>query len=386
MTGPVWSRRRWLAGLLCSGLGVPAARGATAEPVIVGAVLPLSGELSIYGTQARLGIDQAVVEINATGGVAGRPLHVLYEDDVGDPRVSVERAVRLVLHRDAVAIVGPVSSASRNALAPVLDRLGIALLYATTYEGGACGRWLFCFGTVPNQDLAHLVPHVARVGGGRFFLIGADYVWPEMMFRRARSIIASLGAEVVGEELLPWGLRDFGRLFTLLRRSGASTLLLALPGHDGLRLLDQAERAGVLEGRTVADLAINDALLSRLPPGRAEGVFCSVPMVTDSPEPTVRDFVARVRRRAGLSAMVESFTLIHYNAVMACAAALRKVGRVSRDAVAAGLRGLTIDSPTGPVTIGPDHHVTLSVYLARRTAGRLTVVRSLGRIPPESGC
>ena len=112
----------------------------------------------------------------------------------------------------------------------------------------------------------------------------------------------------------------------------------------------------------------------------------SGPMVMDSPEPTVRDFVARIRRRAGPATVVEAFTLTHYNAVRACAAALRKAGEVSRDAVASGLRGLTIDSPTGPLTIGPDHHVTLSVYLARRTAGRLTVVQALGRVAPESGC
>src|SRR4029077_15814631 len=117
-----------------------------------------------------------------------------------------------------------------------------------------------------------------------------------------------------------------------------------------------------------------------------EGLFCSMPMVMDSEEPGVRDFVARIRRRAGPSTVVEAFTLTHYNAVMACASALRKAGEVTRDAVVAGLRDLTIDSPTGPVTIGPDHHVTLSVYLARSAAGRLTVVRALGRIAPESNC
>ncbi|MGH6692479.1 MAG: ABC transporter substrate-binding protein, partial [Gammaproteobacteria bacterium] len=213
-----------------------------------------------------------------------------------------------------------------------------------------------------------------------------DYVWPEMMFKRARSIIAALGADVVGEEFLPWGLRDFGRLLNVVRRSGASTLVLALPGPDGLHLLEQAERRGVLEGRTVADLGINEALLSTLPPGRAEGLFCSVPMVMNSPEPRVRDFVARILRRAGPSTTVDAFTLTHYNAVIACASVLRAAGTITREALTAGLRGLTIDSPTGPVTIGPDHHVTLSVYLAQRVAGRLAVIRALGRVAPESTC
>ena len=384
-----WSRRRWLAGALSSGLAGNAGRAHAAarpDPVVLGAVLPLSGELRVYGVQARLGVDQAVAEVNAGGGVAGRPIQIVYADCVSNPRVAVERAIRLVHQHDVVALVGPILSVSRNAMAPVLDRLGVPLLYATTYEGGACGRRLFCFAPVPNQELTHLIPHVAHVGGGRFFLIGADYAWSPGAFRIARGIIAALGAEVVGEELLPRGLRDFGRLLALVRQSGASTLLVAVPGHDGIHLLDQADRSGVLEGRTVADLRINEALFGTLGPGRAEGLFCSVPMVMDSAEPPVRDFVARIRRRAGPASIVESFALTHYNAVIACAAALRKTGQVSRDAVVEGLRGLTIDSPTGPVTIGADHHVTLSLYLARRSAGRLAVVRSLGRITPDSGC
>jgi branched-chain amino acid transport system substrate-binding protein/urea transport system substrate-binding protein len=384
-----WTRRRWLAVALAAG-GLLESRGlgwgADAAGPTLGALLPLSGELAAYGAQARLGIDLAVAEVNAAGGVPGGPVRVLYEDDRSDPRTAVARAVRLAQHGTVVAVIGPVSSAPRDAVAPVLDRLSLPLLYATNYEGGGCGARLFCFGTVPNQDLGQLIPHVAAAGGRRFFLIGADYTWPEAMFRRARPLIASLGAEVVGEELLPWGIRDFSRLLALVRASGATSLLLALPGRDGITLIDQAATAGVLKDRAVAFLGLNEALLGSLGAGRAEGLFCAVPMVMDSPEPGVRDFVGRVQRQAGAAVVVSGYVLTHYNAVMACVSALRKAGTADRDAVTAGLPGLTFDSPTGPVSVGRDHHVTLAMYLARSAGGRLALVRPLGRLAPESGC
>ncbi len=56
-----------------------------AEPIKIGAVLPFSGGVELYGRQAKLGIDLAAKEINAAGGILGRPVEVIYEDDKTDP-------------------------------------------------------------------------------------------------------------------------------------------------------------------------------------------------------------------------------------------------------------------------------------------------------------
>jgi hypothetical protein len=71
----------------------------------------------------------------------------------------------------------------------VLERLRTPLLYATNYEGGACGRYVFSFNTVPNQELARLLPHMQRIAGETFYMFGADYVWPQRMFETARGIV-----------------------------------------------------------------------------------------------------------------------------------------------------------------------------------------------------
>jgi len=109
------SRRRVLAsaapaaGVAAGMTALPglATRGWAADPIRVGAVLPFSGGLELFGNQAKLGLDLAMREINAAGGILGRPLEVLYEDNKTDPKTSVEKARSLIGRDGAIALTGP---------------------------------------------------------------------------------------------------------------------------------------------------------------------------------------------------------------------------------------------------------------------------------------
>ena len=68
------------------------------------------------------------------------------------------------------------------------------------YEGGKCGRYIFSFSTVPNQELAPLLPYMTRTFGKSYFLLGADRLWPHKMFEVAEPIIRKLGGTIVGTE------------------------------------------------------------------------------------------------------------------------------------------------------------------------------------------
>jgi urea transport system substrate-binding protein len=141
----------------CAGLS-PSAAADASEPIRVGAVLPFSGGVELYGQQAKLGLDLAVKDINAAGGILGRPVEVIYADDRTRPE-SAETAARALIESDGVvAVVGPITSRNLNAIAPVAENLKTPLLYATNYEGGKCSRYVFSFSTVPNQELGQCCP------------------------------------------------------------------------------------------------------------------------------------------------------------------------------------------------------------------------------------
>ncbi|HYI27198.1 MAG TPA: ABC transporter substrate-binding protein [Bradyrhizobium sp.] len=204
----LWSiKAMTFALLVCGAVLGPCTGASAAEPIRIGAVLPFSGGVELYGQQARLGLDLAAREINAAGGILGRPVEVIYADDQTRP-ASAEAAARTLIESDRVlAVVGPVTSANLNAIAPVAESLKTPLLYATNFEGGKCSRYFFSFSTVPNQKLGQLLPYVNQTFGNSYFLLGADRVWPHQMFDIARPIIEKLGGKVVGNCYMGCGSR-----------------------------------------------------------------------------------------------------------------------------------------------------------------------------------
>jgi urea transport system substrate-binding protein len=385
------TRRRFVA--MTAGAGAvaglaPYARPALAgAPLKVGVVLPFSGGLELFGEQGRIGLDLAAAEINAAGGIMGSPVELVYEDDKTDPKTAVEKASKLIERDRVVAICGPITSNARDAMAPTMKKLKTPLLYATNYEGGGCGRYLFFFNTVPNQDTAPLIPYLSEKVGNTYYMFGADYVWPQNMFKTAKPIIQAVGGKTVGEEYTPFGVKDFSPVIRKIADSGAKLLLFALPGADGITFIKQAEDFGLMKKVTVAFLGFSETYLGAFGPGQGENMYAGVPFVASSEEPGVRDFVARVRKAKGSDTVVSFYVMTHYNSLIALKKGLEKSGRIDREAAVDGLAGLGFDIPTGAAQItADDHHTSMNMYIARTEAGTLKVEKPLGRIDPAKQC
>jgi urea transport system substrate-binding protein len=373
-----------LVWLVCSAAIANSPCANSAEPIKIGAVLPFSGGVELYGRQAKLGLDLAAKEINAAGGILGRPVEVIYADDKTDPAVAADATRRLIERDGVVALVGPITSRNLDAMAPVAENLKTPLLYATNYEGGKCSRYVFSFSTVPNQELAQLLPYMSQTFGNTYFLLGADRTWPHKMFDAAEPIIAKLGGKIVGKEFTKGDETDFAPLIERIAATKAKVLLFALKG-DGLDFIRQADDRGLLKDTTVAFLGLSEVDLGVFK-GKGQNMFAVVPSVATSDEPSFKAFVAKVRDEAGADATVSNYLMTHYNALVALKAAIEKAGKVDKEAMIDAMAGLPIRSPTGPVTIGRDHHASMNMFVAKTQGRELVPVRALGEITPEPGC
>ena len=367
----------------CAGLS-PSTGADAAEPIRIGAVLPFSGGVELYGQQAKLGLDLAVKDINAAGGILGRPVEVIYADD-GTRPASAVTAMRALIEQDGVlAVVGPITSQNLNAIAPLAESLKTPLLYATNYEGGKCSRYFFSFSTVPNQELGQLLPYMNQTFGDTYFLLGADRVWPHQMFDIAQPLIEKLGGKVVGKQFTLGTETDFTPLIDQVAATKAKVLLFALKG-DGMDFIRQADDRGLLKDITVAFLGLSEVDLGIFR-GKGQNMYTVVPSVATSDDPSVKAFVARVRAEAGVDVAVSNYVMTHYNTLIALKAAIEKAGKVDKEAMVDALAGLLIPSPTGPVTINQDHHTTMNMFIARTHGRELATVRALGEITPQPGC
>jgi branched-chain amino acid transport system substrate-binding protein/urea transport system substrate-binding protein len=223
------------------------AKDGSDTPIEIGALLPFSGGVELYGEQAKLGIDLAAQEMNSQGGVLGHPLEIIYLDDGTRPDIALNGAHKLIDRDGALAVIGPITSQNLNAVAQTMQDHKTPLLYATNYEGGQSGRYFFTLSTVPNQELGQLLPYMGQTFGKTFYLLGADRVWPHKMFEAAKPVLSKIGAKMRGKEYTIGQEKDFMPLITRIADSQATILILAWKG-DGLKqFISQASDQGLLK-------------------------------------------------------------------------------------------------------------------------------------------
>ncbi len=135
-------------------IAVPGAPIARADDTIrIGAAFALSGSLAVYGEGLKMCIDLAVGEINARGGIKGRKIEIVYEDNKSNPEDSV-RAVRKLITVDKVPVIfGPAASSNFMAAAPVAQENRVVLLSAQGAAVGLTGAGDYIFRVFPSDTL-----------------------------------------------------------------------------------------------------------------------------------------------------------------------------------------------------------------------------------------
>ncbi len=385
------SKQRWItvaALLACVLLAFAPPAAAGEKPVKIGVVLPLSGGFEIYGNLGVRGAKMAVAEINAAGGVlGGRPLELIIEDNKTDPKTSVEKAKKLILRDKVVAVMGPVSSAARDAMTPVAVKYKTPLLYGIDYEGGVCNRYVFLYSAIPDHDMDKMVPYMGKKYGKTFYVFGYDYVWPHKMTEAIQRNVDKIGGKIVGVEYTPFGVKDFTPTIQKIAKSGAKVLMLIVPGADGFTFIKQFTEFGLKDKIKIVALASDENYLTALTPQQSEGIFTALPFLASLDKPEAKDFVARQKKMFGDDVVVTWATCSHYGLVMLLKKAIEKAGTDDREKIIDNMGDLTITVGNGPETMrAKDHHMILNMLIGKFTGGKLVVEKDLGRIVPSDQC
>ena len=387
------TRRGLLKGLTALGAAASLGRGGAAlaqteEAVRIGVLLPLTGDVDSYARQMRMGVETAVAEINAAGGVLGRRLETAYRDSETTPNVLPGHCRELVNDWGAAAVIGPWAAAGRRYAARALAQFDVPLLNATNHEGGFCNPALFSLGPTMAHDSQPLVRYLDAIGAGKkYFLLGSYPSWQNSMFRRLRFTIGPVGGHVQGQASTDTGERNFRPVIRWIQESGAEVVMFCVTRLHGREFIHQAREMGLLERVTVGWIGFNETLADGLDADELGRIVTTTPFVASDTEGGVPEFVARVRQLHGSEVPVSYMALTHYNAVKALQAAWNQAGGVGAPATLNKLRGLEFASPTGPVTIDADtQHAAMPVMVARGVNGGLGVVERLGNVAATPGC
>lgn len=373
--------------MLTGAAGAPAIVRA-ADPIRVGILQPFSGGLEVLGEQGAQGAEMALLEANEAGGVlGGRMFEVIRADTKTDPKTAVEKTNELIRSSKVTAIIGPVTSAERDAMKTTIERYKTPLLYATDYEGGVCSRYITCYSALPAHWVVPLVPYATANVGKNFYLLGSDYVWPQKMNASFKAEADKAGAKVVGEEYGAWGAKDYTPTIRKIESSGADTVVLTLVGADAVTFVKQFA-ASPLKGKVrMIFFGFSENYLSGLTTDESNGIVGSANFIATLDKPEAKAFVEKVHKRYGDKAIVSNTVDAHYTLTRFFIEGVKKAGSDDKEKITDAMVGQSMMSGNGEVTLrASDRHADLNVLIVEAQDGKMKVLKDLGLIKAPDQC
>lgn len=340
-----------------------------------------------YMSQMRLGLELAASEINAAGGLIGRQIELAYVDDGGSPPAA--SAVRGMLDDTGVeAIVsGFVQASPRLVTVHMGAENRVPVLHGFWVDGAYCGPVAKHFGPTIRQIVPAIRGHLDDFVEERPFTISN---WTPSGRAVSDYLYGALTYPHTGDALVttPYPGNHPGEYRGVVRWAAemdSRVIWTVDPRRYAVGVVNQAVELGLAGDRVFAYADFSEWQADQLAPGAS--IITCLPFVAGDPSEGVRDFVARA---GALSAdgLVTHVVFTHYNAVMALKAAIERSGDATAAGALAGFEEeLTIDTATGPLTLGPDGYASMAMFVATAEAGSgLEIVERLDAVPSGASC
>ncbi|MFM8292702.1 MAG: urea ABC transporter substrate-binding protein [Planctomycetia bacterium] len=377
--------RRWLG--LAALSGAVAASWFTLDrllvdrrPIVVGILHSQTGPMAV---SERSMIDAEVLaleEINAAGGLLGRPVRWVVADGASDWPTFARQAEQLIRQQRVAVIFGCWTSACRKGVLPVVESQDHLLVYPMAYEGLEQSPNIFYTGAAPNQQITPAVQWCHdTLRARRFFLVGSDYIWPHCVNAIAADQIKGFGAEVVGEAYVPFGGREVGDLVRRIAAAKPDVILSSVAGDSGVAFARGLREAGVRpEQVPVVTFAMAEDELRGLSGDDMAGHYAAWSYFQSLERPENLAFVRAFKARYGADRTTSDVMVAAYNSVHLWAQAVREAGTADVRQVRTALRHQSRNAPEGIIAIDPEtQHSWRPVFIGRiRADGQFDVVWS----------
>jgi len=381
-------RRNFLAA--ASGLAAPlvmqhAALGA--DPIKIVGIHDASGGLDIYGKPMIACLDFAVEEINAAGGLLGRPLSVTNYDPQSNIQLYTQFATQAATKDKAAVVHAGITSASREAIRPVLKRYNTLYFYNTQYEGGVCDRNAFCTGSTPAQNVNRLVPHIMKKWGKKIYILAADYNYGQITSKWVTKYCRESGGEVVAVDFFPLDVTNFGPAIQKIQAAKPDMVVSALVGGAHISFYRQWAAAGMKSRIPMASTTLgggNESLV--LSPEEGDGIICGFSYFQEVDTPANKAFLEKFRAKLGPATpyLGGELAMRTYVGLNLWAEGVRRAKTIDRMKVIEALEsGVSFDGPPGLTTLDPKtNHATVDVFLAEVRNKGFQVLETFPQSPP----
>jgi branched-chain amino acid transport system substrate-binding protein len=379
----VFGRLCLVAVLSVGGLALLSACGGEktpgAEGIQVGFFGALTGPTATFALSGKNGSALGAEEINAAGGVLGKRIEFVVEDDRGEASEAASVVSKLITRDHVVALIGENASSRTLAAAPIAQSYGVPIISpsSTNVEVTKKGDYVFrvCFidsyqgGVLSSFAFRTLKARTAAI------LVDARNDYSVGLAAAFREGFEKEGGRVVGELKYAEGDSDFSAQLTAIRALHPDVLVV--PGYytDAGLVARQAKSLGVDAILLGAD-GWDSPKLAEIGGPAVEGSYFSNHYSVDDPSPAVRRFVHAYNKRYG--ADPDSIAALSYDAVRLLADAIRRAGSTEGKRVRDALADTKdFEGVTGRITMDADRNPIKPAVILKVEGGRFRFVTSV---------
>ena len=347
-----------------------AAPTATAQTIKLGEINEYK-QFPAFLEPYRKGMDLAVDEINAAGGVLGKKLEIVSRDDNGVPGDAVRAAEELLTREKVALLMGTFASNVGLAVADLAKRRQVLFIAAEplsdklVWDSG--NKYTFRLRASTYMQTAMLVPDAVKAGKKRWAIVYPSYEYGQAAttaFKQQMQAQQGAGVEFV-EQAVPLGKIEPGAVVQALLDARPDAIFSSLFGPDLARFVREGQLRGLFKDRPVFNLLGGEPeYLDPLKDEAPVGWF-----VTGYPWYAI-DTPEHQRFRDAYQKKFNDYprlgSVVGYSAVKTAAAALQRAGSTDSDKLVAAMQDLRVDTPFGAVTYRAlDHQSTMGAYVGR---------------------
>jgi branched-chain amino acid transport system substrate-binding protein len=317
------------------------------------------------------GMELALEEINAAGGLAGKKLELVIRDDGGTPGDAVRAAEELIAREKVNVLMGTFASNVGLAVASLANQRKILFLAAEpltdkiVWENG--NRYTFRLRPSTYMQVAMLVPQAAKLKKQRWAIVYPNYEYGQSATASFKKLLAQAqpGVEFVAEQAPPLGKMDAGAVVQALAEAKPDAIFSSLFATDLQKFVREGNTRGLFRDTPVVNLLAGEPeYLDPLKDETPQGWWVTGYPWSAIDTPEHRKFRDAYQKR--WKDYPRQGSVVGYSAVYAVANAIRKAGSADTEKLVDALKGLEMQTPFGPIVWRAlDHQSTMGAYVGQ---------------------
>ena len=325
----------------------------------------------------------AIDEINQSGGINGELLEPIVEDGASDPEQFKIGANRL-LDQGVVVIFGTWTSASRKAVAEVLEKRDGLLFYPVQFEGLEDSKNIIYLGVTPNQQLITATSWALDNIGKRFFVVGSDYIYPKASLQILEDYLPRQGAQIIGQELIPLSNQNFSSTVAKIKLQKPDVIINLINGDGNRNFFNLLESDPELKKTAIISLSVTEDNIQTWNVGLENHFLCWSYFQNLKNQENL-NFLIHLRQRIDPKILINDPMEIAYFGVKMWANSCKLIKNPTTEKMLKILKGQGIEAAEGIIGIDLSNYLYRNIILTKVFHGKLPKIvwRSINPIPPE---